>query len=428
MKYKEAVDFIESVSWKGSVPGLSRITELCRLLGDPQDKLRFIHVAGTNGKGSVCAMLSSILASSGYKTGLFTSPHLIDYTERFKLDGADISKRTFSRIAEIVKEKAQIMEDAPTEFEILTAMAFVYFSKAGADIVVLECGMGGRLDATNVIPSPLVSVITNIALDHTGVLGDTELKIAREKAGIVKSAPVVIGRMTGEVENYYEGFAEKRGVMLLKGNETDVKFGSLTSGGIPFEYGGKWMNTPLCGSYQFDNIKTAIAVVNVLCEEGYDITAENVAEGMRRVSWQGRFEFLHRDPDFIYDGSHNPDGAQMTVDTFKNVYKNKKAVLLTGVMADKDYESIAQILSGISHVVYTFAPPNARALSDAELATVYSSFGAETHSAKSVKGAVFAAFDKARSEDLPVLCAGSLYSYSEVSCAAAKYLKERKIK
>ncbi len=428
MKYKEALSFIESVSWKGSRPGLSRITELCRLLGDPQDKLRFIHVAGTNGKGSVCAMLSSILTSSGYKTGLFTSPHLIEYTERFKLNGEDISKRTFSAVAETVREQARKMDDAPTEFEILTAMAFVYFTKAGADVVILECGMGGRLDATNVIASPLVSVITNIALDHTSVLGDTELKIAREKAGIVKSSPLVIGEVSQSVGSYFESLSSERKIPLLKGRDADVSFDPVTSSGISFEYGGKRMTVPLCGEYQRNNIKTVLASVKALKERGLVISDGAVSCGLMRVRWQGRFEFLHIDPDFIYDGSHNPDGARETADTFRSIYKDKTAVLLTGVMADKDYVSIARILSGISHVVFTFAPSNSRALSPIELANVYSSYGAEAYPSHSVKDAVFAALDKAWIERLPVLCAGSLYSYSEVSDAVKKYLTERKIK
>ena len=178
MNYEQSIEFIESVSWKGSVPGLERISELCRLLGSPEKKVEFVHVAGTNVKGSVSAIVSSVLYAAGYMTGLYTSPHLVDYTERFKIDGEDISKEDFCAAADAVKERASKMADAPTEFEILTAMAFVYFASRECDVAVLECGMGGRLDATNVIPSPAVSVITNIALDHTATLGDTELNLS----------------------------------------------------------------------------------------------------------------------------------------------------------------------------------------------------------------------------------------------------------
>ena len=414
MNYKEAVDFIEAVSWKGSVPGLSRISELCRLLGNPERKVKFVHIAGTNGKGSVSAVISSVLTAAGYKTGLYTSPHLIEYTERFKINGDDISPDEFCRCTEKVKEKAITMSDAPTEFELLTAVAFVYFADNGCDVAVLECGMGGRLDATNVITSPLVSVITNVALDHTSILGNTELKIAREKAGIIKDSPVVIGKKSKDVETYLMGVVREKGLNGTLYYNASVENEASFKSGVSFEYHGRKMVLPLRGEYQKINLKTAISAIELLREQGLRISDADVEKGISSVRWIGRFEKLCDEPEIYFDGAHNPDGAFYTVKTFSELFPHEKAVVVTGVMADKNYSEIAKMISGIACKVFCVEPSNPRALSGARLAEVYAAFGVDSAACESVEQGVVSAAREASEKSLPVLCVGSLYMYSDV--------------
>ncbi len=417
MNYKEAIGFIESVSWKGSVPGLERVGELCERMGHPERKVKFVHVAGTNGKGSVSAIVSSVLKEAGYKTGLFTSPHLIDYTERFAVNGKNITKADFCRAAEAVKNAAEGMADAPTEFEILTAMAFYYFAEAECDVAVLECGMGGRLDATNVIESPLVSVITNIALDHTGVLGKTEGDIAHEKAGIVKSAPLVLGKVSADAENVIKGACIKNNVPVLDYTLADVSDDRIAADGLHFRYSGRDAVLPLCGEYQKINIRTALETVSVLRDRGFDISEDDIIRGVSSVHWIGRFEKLSSDPTVIYDGAHNPDGAAFTAATYKQLYGRKMAVIVTGVMADKDYIGIARLLAPVAKCVFTVAPDNSRALPADRLAEVYRSLGVKATPCASVEEAVRLAADRANSESRPVLCVGSLYMYGDIVSA-----------
>ena len=414
MNYIEAVEFIESVSWKGSVPGLERISELCRLLGHPERKVRYVHIAGTNGKGSVSSIVSSVLTAAGYKTGLFTSPHLIKYTERFKIDGEDISEEEFCRAAETVREQSVKMEDAPTEFELLTAMAFVYFASRECDVAVLECGMGGRLDATNVIESPVLSVITNIALDHTAILGDTELKIAHEKAGIIKGAPTVVGKTSPDVENYLKDICRTKGVLFIGYTNADVDIKGADENGIGFSYKGLDCTLPLCAEYQKINLRTAIAAAEVLNLQGFAIDGECVKRGAANVRWIGRFEKLQDDPAVIFDGAHNPDGAEFTAKTFGNLYKGRRAVLVTGVMADKNYEAVADILSEISLAAFTVAPDNPRALDAGALSKVYSARGVPSKPFGNVEDAVTSAVKLASEKNVPVLCTGSLYMYADI--------------
>ena len=417
MNYKQAIKYIESVSWKGSVPGLERIGELCEKLGHPERRTKFVHVAGTNGKGSVCAMISSVLHAAGYKTGLFTSPHLIEYTERFSVDGKNIGKNDFCTAAETVKEAAKDMRDAPTEFEILTAMAFVYFAKKGCDIAVLECGMGGRLDATNIIEEPVLSVITNIALDHTSVLGNTEVDIAAEKAGIIKGSPFVAGKISADVEDYLKDVSIKRRVRMISYSSAEISDERLTDDGISFSYRGTEMMLPLFGAYQSVNLRTAIECLEALKESGYKISDDDLKLGLASVRWIGRFEKLSADPVFIFDGAHNPDGAVFTSETFRKLYPGEKAVLITGVMADKDYRSIARILAPVAYHVYTVSPDNSRALSAEEYAKVFGSLGITAFACKSVSEAVSKAIGEASSGGCPILCAGSLYMYAEIVSA-----------
>ena len=308
------------------------------------------------------------------------------------------------------------MADAPTEFEILTAMAFVYFASQKCDVAVLECGMGGRLDATNVINSPALSVITNVALDHTATLGGTELLIAREKAGIIKDAPVVLGKTSAEVEKYIKDVCKKRGVRCAGYKSAKVTRDVITEKGISFKYNGRVMTLPLCGDYQRINLCTALASIEELKRMGFEISDDAVEKGISSVKWIGRFERLSDKPLIYFDGAHNPDGAEYAVKTFEELFPGRRAAVVTGVMADKDYWTVASIISRIASVVYCVRPDNPRALDPQSLADVYRSFGVAAHSAKSVEAGVKLASDTG----MIVFCTGSLYMYGDVKSAVGK--------
>lgn len=442
MTYSEALEYIHSVCWKGSRPGLSRITELMEKLGNPQDSLRFIHVAGTNGKGSTSAMTASILTKAGYKTGLYTSPFIVRFNERMKINGEDIPDEELASVTEYVKPFAESMEDLPTEFELITAIAFVYFKNHGCDYVVLEAGMGGRLDSTNVITadSAAVSVITGIAMDHTAFLGDTAEKIAAEKAGIIKNGvPVVFGGAHTPV-GAKEGQCEVdpfscAAVIKAKAEEMNAPYTeanvSLLSGvrtdifGASFDFGGyNGLHVPLAGIYQPYNAATALTVIDVLRARGAEISEEAVKEGLAAVKWPGRFEILAEEPLVISDGGHNPEGIDAAVASAKQYFGEEKIQLLSGVMADKDYAHMAGRMSEIACRAFTVRPDNSRALDSREYAKVFEHDGVPAEGFSTVKEAVFAAMDAGKASGKATLCLGSLYMYGEVKAAVDEYLSK----
>ncbi|MBR4761985.1 MAG: bifunctional folylpolyglutamate synthase/dihydrofolate synthase, partial [Clostridia bacterium] len=362
MNCKEAFDYIESAGLLGSKPGLDRINALCAALGNPQEKVRYIHIAGTNGKGSVAAMLSSILISAGYKTGLYTSPHLCRFEERIKICGADIPKRRLAGIIGKIKECADNMSDKPTEFEIATAAAFLYFYEEHCDIAVLETGLGGRLDATNVITAPVLSVITGIALDHTSILGDTVEKIAFEKGGIIKEKrPVVTGDDIAAKE-VLKDIAAKRNAPFFIADKSRLSGVSVTLGGTAFDFVpyGK-IKLSLSGAYQAGNACSALTAVEVMRGEGFKISEKAIRAGLLAVRWPARFEVLSKRPLIIYDGAHNPQGAALLKEALGALHI-EKAVFLSGAMRDKDYAAFAGTLTPLTELVFTVKPDNPRAL------------------------------------------------------------------
>ncbi|MBE6541975.1 MAG: bifunctional folylpolyglutamate synthase/dihydrofolate synthase, partial [Ruminococcaceae bacterium] len=309
MTYSEALEYIHSVSWKGSRPGLERISELCTLLGHPEDSLKFIHIAGTNGKGSTSAMIASILSESGYRVGLYTSPFIEEFNERIMLCGENISNEDLARDTEYVKQFADKMEDSPTEFELITAIAFVYYKRKGCDYVVLECGLGGRLDSTNVINTSVLSVITGIDLDHTAILGDTTEKIASEKAGIIKKGvPVIFGEGDGDAECVIRTAAENMGSEYIRTDFSKISSIKTSLTGTEFYFDGKLIKINLRGIYQTRNAATVITAVNALREHGIKISDEAVEMGLKKAEWKARFETLSDFPLVIYDGAHNLQG------------------------------------------------------------------------------------------------------------------------
>lgn len=415
MTYNEALGYIHSVVWMGSRPGLSRTQELLRLLGNPEREMKFIHVAGTNGKGSTCSMLNSILKAAGYKVGLYTSPYIVRFNERMCINGEPISDGELAELVSAIKPLAESMEDKPTEFELITAVAFLYFKRNNCDVVVLEVGMGGRLDSTNVIEQPVVSVITGVALDHTSVLGSSVSKIAFEKAGIIKKCcPVVYGGSDDEAFGVIAERSSECDSKLVRTRMDDIVVHRMGVDGTDFDYGDfKNLHLSLCGSYQPENASTVLETVGVLNENGFDITLDNIKEGLSNVRWRARFELLAEDPAVIFDGSHNIQGVTAASESIKRFF-NGKVVMLMGVLADKDYRDMVEILSPLAEKLFAVTPDSPRALDSKNLADVFRTFGVESESFESVDDGVRSAYEYAKKENLPLVMLGSLYMYGEV--------------
>lgn len=326
MKYSQALQYIHSLSVFGSKPGLERIIELALRLGNPQNGIKFIHIAGTNGKGSTCAMTAAVLQHAGYKTGLFVSPYVTDFCERIQINGSYIPKRTLSRLCKKVKAAADTMPDHPTEFEIITAVMLLYFCEQKVDYAVIETGLGGRLDATNII-TPTVCAITKIALDHSEVLGNTVQKIAAEKAGIIKNGiPVVLApqEYNAAVSTVKNTAAQKNAPLYITKPLKSAKVG-------------------LCGAHQLQNAATVQKICSLL-----KIPQKSINYGIKNAFLPARVEYIHkRHPTVILDGSHNPDGANALYD----VIKDQHPVLIIGMMRDKDIAAVIQKLAPVSKAV-----------------------------------------------------------------------------
>ncbi|MBI5745974.1 MAG: bifunctional folylpolyglutamate synthase/dihydrofolate synthase [Nitrospirae bacterium] len=354
MSYKDAISYLYDLQWHGIKLELSNITRVMGLLGNPQSDFKTIHVGGTNGKGSTASIIASILSSSGYRVGLYTSPHLIDFRERIKVDGVDIGEKDVDELTRKIRGLAEKAELKPTFFEFTTAMAFCYFSRMKVDLAVIEVGMGGRLDATNVI-DPVVSVITNVDLDHQEYLGPAIKDIAFEKAGIIKKGvPLVSAADNKEALSVISDRCREAGAMLyLYGREF------YSSGDYPdnFTYYGirrrhPSLASPLLGSHQMINSSCALAVIELLAEKGMDITDDNIREGLRSARWDGRLEVIQNEPLFILDGAHNRSGAAALARYLMSIKNGKRRlILIVGVMKDKDIGSILDQLIPVSNEV-----------------------------------------------------------------------------
>ena len=416
MNYAEALEYIHSVNWTFCKPGLERIGELCERLGHPENKLKFIHVAGTNGKGSTSAMLDSVLRAAGYKTGLYTSPYIRVFNERMRVNGKNISDSELASLTEYIKPIADGMNDKPTEFELITALAFEYFARHNCDVVILEAGMGGRLDSTNIINTSVLSIITGIALDHTAFLGDTVEKIAFEKAGIIKPLiPVIFGGTDASAEAVIRDKADELGSAFKTVDYSALLVKDMSLDGTVFDF-GKYqdLKISLLGSYQPRNAAIVVSAVDVLRENGFEISDAALKEGLSSAEWQGRFEILSREPLIIFDGAHNPQGIEAAVESIAFYFRCQKVALVTGVLRDKDYTYIARKLSTVASAAFTFTPDSPRALDSKEYASVLSSAGISAISCDSVSSALDKAKEYAKANSCPVICAGSLYAYAEL--------------
>jgi dihydrofolate synthase/folylpolyglutamate synthase len=416
MNYTEALEYIHSICWTFTKPGLERISALCEKLGNPQDELKFIHVAGTNGKGSFCSMIDSVLRAAGYKTGLFTSPYIKVFNERMQFCGKNIDDNELAEITEYVKPYADSMEDKPTEFELITAIGFEYFKRKKCDVVILEAGMGGRLDSTNIIKSSLLSVITGISLDHTAFLGDTVEKIAAEKAGIIKeNGSVLFGGNSKSVEEVIKAKAAEMGADYHFADKSSLDIVSSDLTGSTFNYlGYKEVNLPLLGLYQPSNAANVLCALEILKAKGITVSEKAVREGLLAARWPARFEIISRDPLIIFDGAHNPEGIETAVTSIKRYFGDQKVCILTRVMKDKDYNYIAGKFAEISDRAFTITPENPRALPAKEYAKVLDGVGIKATSYASVADALNEAKKYAKETSTALLCLGSLYMYCEV--------------
>jgi dihydrofolate synthase/folylpolyglutamate synthase len=421
MTYDEALEFIHAADWKGSNLGLERISELCALLGDPQKKLKFVHVAGTNGKGSTCAMLSAILTAAGYKTGLFTSPHLQRYNERFKINGEDITDEAFCEATETIKKASEGMSDAATEFERCTAIGLEYFAQQGCDIVVFEVGLGGRLDSTNVIDAPEAAVITNLGLEHTEVLGDTIEQIAAEKAGIIKpGCSVVLYAQSPEAEAVVKQKAADCGCTVSVTDPSAEKLLSEDVFGQHIDYKDRRdLELKLLGTYQYSNCALVLETVDALKARGWNIPEEAVREGLRTVNWPGRFEVLQKEPLIILDGAHNPNGVQELAHCIERFLPGRKLRVVMGVMADKDHAQMIDIMAPYAERFVAMQPKYYRSMkSDALAAEIAERTGLPVTDAGDVETGVRTAKMMADTEH-PVVIFGSLYQIGEIMDAMA---------
>jgi len=412
---EEAVAYIHSVCWKGSIPGLSRTRNLLDLMGNPQDQLKYIHIAGTNGKGSTAAMTASILRKAGYKVGLYTSPYIYRFNERMQINGEPISDEELTEITAWVKPLAQSMEESPTEFELVSCIAFEYFKRNRCDIVVLEVGMGGALDSTNVIKAPEVAAITNIGLDHTDVLGSTVEEIAKTKSGIIKKGcHAVVYRGAPSVEAVFEKVCKQLDVPLTKADFACTYLISHGLDGQVFDCGSrKGLELPLLGDHQLHNASVVLSVIDALIRRGWHISEENIREGLRQVSWPGRFDIMRRDPLFIIDGGHNPQCIEALVKNIEDYLAGKKVIVLTGVLADKDYADMYKPVMPLVQEFVCITPPNPRKLDSALLAQYLKDAGATATACETIPDGVRTAMEKA-GKDGVVLCFGSLYSIGSI--------------
>ncbi len=417
MTYDEALAYIHAVNWTFCKPGLERIGALCAALGDPQASLRVVHVAGTNGKGSFCAMTAAILRAAGYKTGLFTSPYIKTFNERMQINGEPIGEQELADIIAEVRPIADAMTDKPTEFELITAVAFMYFARHGCDVVVLEAGMGGRLDSTNIIRHPLLAVITGIALDHVAFLGDTVEKIAAEKAGIIKdNCPVLYGGEDATAGRVIAAAAAKNGSAFHTVDYASLTVRQTDLTGTVFDC-GDWraLRLSLLGTYQPRNAAVALRAVALMRTAGLDIPDAAVREGLSTVKWPARFELLRAQPPIIFDGAHNAQGIDAAVEAVKTYFGTQKVYVMTGVLQDKDYMAIARRLAEIAARAFVLTPDNPRALPGEEYAAILEQNGVPTTVYPTPQAAFAAAAAQGAADNVPLICLGSLYTYAALN-------------
>lgn len=418
MNYNEALNFIHSRDKFGSRPGMERIEALCNAFDNPQDKLKYVHVAGTNGKGSTCHMIASVLSESGYKVGLFTSPFVVDFRERIQINGEMISQEDLAEIISEVKpvvEKLSKQGIEPTEFEIITITAFLYFLRQNCDIVVLEVGLGGLLDSTNIIKKSEVSVITSISLDHTNILGDTLLKIAEHKCGIFKEGGNVVGYPQPDfaVERFIKDKAKEKNCKYFPHELSKIRLVREEIDGSTIIYAGCTFKIPLTGKHQLYNFATAVAAINVLKQNGWNVTYKSLIDGISKVKVPARMEIISHSPLMIIDGGHNAEGVDALCNTLVKFCANRKIIAVFGMMKDKDYRYAVKKLAPLCERIYTTEASNPRTLDVKSLAKEVKQYCKKVRPEPNPEKAYYKALKKAKDDDVVLVC-GSLYLASDV--------------
>ena len=417
MNFKEAKEYIDSLNRFGSVLGLESIEALLGVLGNPEESLKVIHVAGTNGKGSTIAFMEAILMEAGYKVGKYTSPVVFEYLEKFQINGENISEEKFAGLSCRMKdalERLGIEKDIqPTIFEVETAMAFEYFKDEACDVVLLETGMGGDMDATNVCSKVLASVLVSISLDHMGFLGDSIEEIAYHKAGIIKdNCPVVVMNQCAEVLNVVEKCAKEHNSSMYIADATDLSVG-------------------LNGEWQKYNAGVAVKVMEVIGKQGYNISKENIEGGLSKAKWPGRFEKICDNPTIIIDGAHNPDAARRLRETLDKEYRDTKFVYIMGVLGDKDFAEVIKTMADRAEYIITITPPNPRALEAIKLKEAVEVYNENVCCVDNIEEALKKALcklgeihnSKGFENDVAILAFGSLSYLSEFKNVCKEYGK-----
>ena len=444
MDWNEAIALLHGANWKHTKIGLERMRDFMHALGDPQEKLRYVHIAGTNGKGSACDMTQSILTAAGFRTGLYISPHLDQFNERLSIDGQLISDADLRRLAARVRAAAETLGEEPTDFEMITAMAFCWFEEQHCDLVVLEVGMGGRLDATNVISSPEVCAIMHIGLDHTEFLGDTVEKVAAEKAGILKPGAdcVLYHQLPGVMEVVQKRFADVNpdaAARLVTTDPAAFTARARSIDGQVFDYRNRPnLRIQLLGNYQMKNAMAVLDIIDCLQRRGFGISEDAIQSGasavqapegepkpgisedairtgLARAVWPGRFELLSRAPLLIVDGAHNPNGVEALVDTIRAYFPDQKINFVMGVMKDKDYHTMLRLIAPYAARFITELPDAHRALRPEELKSeIREYFDGPVETADSVTAAVKRAMELAEGTEAITICFGSLYQVADI--------------
>ncbi len=421
MTVQQALAYLHSVSWRGSKPGLSRTRELLRRLGQPQSRLRFVHIAGTNGKGSTSAMLASILRASGLRTGLYTSPFLMRFHERMQIDGTPIPDDALAALTARVREQAEAMQEHPTEFEMVTALAMLWFAQEACDLVVLEVGLGGELDSTNVIDCPELAVICNLGYDHTAILGGTLAQIAEAKAGILKGGDcVVYDGLPEEADAVLRARCAATGTRLHRPDFSSLHTVRAALDGQVFDYGARRaLELPLLGRHQQKNAAVVLTATDVLRRKGWTLPEEAVRRGLRETVWPGRFELLQREPIVVVDGGHNPQCMQALAQNLRDYLPGKPVTALIGVMADKDYNEMIRLIAPLVARFVTVTPDFFRALPAERLADALRPLGRPVTVGGSVADGVRIALEQTP-PDGALVAFGSLYMAGDIRACFLK--------
>jgi dihydrofolate synthase/folylpolyglutamate synthase len=419
MNYSEALEYIHGTYGKGTKSGIDNMRKLLGTLGNPHYGMKFVHVAGTNGKGSTVSFISRILMEAGYRTGKYISPYLERFEERMSVDGKCIEGDVLGRITAKVKEAVELMLSKgwnhPTEFEIVTAIGFMYFREKACDVIVLEAGLGGRLDSTNAIDASELSVITSISKDHTRILGETIESIAYEKAGIIKcGGHVLLKPQDKRAEEVVARVCKEKGAALIVPDMAGITVVERNIDRQVFHYGKyKFLEITLAGLHQLENAALAVSAAELLASFGYGITEKHIRDGLKNANWPGRMEVVNRSPIFIIDGAHNEDGSRMLARSLEAYFPGRSIIFIMGVMKDKDYVSMLKNISHLAKAILTVTPPSNRALSAELLEKEAKNYCNVVIINDTIKGAVLKSLEISGDND--IICAfGSLYFLGEI--------------